>query len=632
MKERKEHLPEDEANKILFHAASIGDIELFEEAFRLGANMDESDDSGYFPIHIAADSNQMQMLEYLINQKNISVEQPAENEDGETTLCIAAKCGHMAVIKLLLSYGANVLSSDETGEYPIHWAIANRQTEAAKFFFKYFEETRTLRINVNKRNQTPYLCAAFWGNIELMECLKNYGVNTNEKTKFGQGALHHAIINDQLDVIDYLYKENVPMNEQESNHLGYTSFIRAAYSSELSTLQKLIECGVDSQKESRRGRYTALHAAVSNKCEVIEYLVKELKFDLNQTTKKGFAPLHLAIVRNQFDSFCTLLKLGADYQIKYNNQSLLHFAIQHQQLDMMTYLCDNVLGIDINVLTDEAKKDSTPLQLAITTKDVNIIAALVERGAVIDVSQKNHEWLEDHYRDYDEYLSSSILVYFSERDPDWRFVALKESMNDDESDNAMAIFHELYYSNLLDKITDNHFSIFRCIFSHASIIPNLYQAVRFYEKWSPADLKMLSDVQSLAKEQQNILRIIKNKRIASSYDTTEIPTVFYYEIMHIEHLATLLNPLKQLSKSVNSFSLLPPVLFDAIVEFMMDKPWGKIRPNVVFQSLAVSPDKNTIELKPPHFIDKRVMFFKKIASLTPDPLLRENHLKRKSWG
>lgn len=57
LNERKEAIPPDEASELVFHAISIGEIELCKDLIRLGADIYKPDDDGFFALHYAAKHN-----------------------------------------------------------------------------------------------------------------------------------------------------------------------------------------------------------------------------------------------------------------------------------------------------------------------------------------------------------------------------------------------------------------------------------------------------------------------------------------------------------------------------------------------------------------------------------------------
>eukprot|EP00762_Andalucia_godoyi_P001310 ANDGO_04753.mRNA.1 Putative ankyrin repeat protein RF_0381 len=74
------------------------------------------------PLHEAALRGCLDAIRVLVLEHNADVN--AETKSGSTALHLAARKGHVAAVRLLVSLGANVRSRDANGETAVHWACA----------------------------------------------------------------------------------------------------------------------------------------------------------------------------------------------------------------------------------------------------------------------------------------------------------------------------------------------------------------------------------------------------------------------------------------------------------------------------------------------------------------------------
>lgn len=103
----------------------------------------------------------------------------------------------------------------------------------------------------------------------------------NEKDRFGETALYKAVINNNLEMADYLLAHGAFVNS-ENNHY-----------------------------------FTPLHQAAINGYEdMIKLLVRNGAELDNQTDDTGATPLHIALDRNRYTTAEVLLDLGANTHIK----------------------------------------------------------------------------------------------------------------------------------------------------------------------------------------------------------------------------------------------------------------------------------------------------------------------------
>uniref|UniRef100_A0A1B0GAF0 Acyl-CoA-binding domain-containing protein 6 n=2 Tax=Glossina morsitans morsitans TaxID=37546 RepID=A0A1B0GAF0_GLOMM len=77
------------------------------------SDLEVLDENGLALIHWATDSNDVQMLEYLL-KAGCQVE--LRDAEQQTALHYAVSCGHLECVDLLLKYGANMMAQDSAGQ------------------------------------------------------------------------------------------------------------------------------------------------------------------------------------------------------------------------------------------------------------------------------------------------------------------------------------------------------------------------------------------------------------------------------------------------------------------------------------------------------------------------------------
>ena len=90
-----------------------------------GANIDARDESGMSVLHLASECNSLELVSFLLQSGNVDL--GSTSNRGSTALHYAAIEGNVAVAELLLKYGADVNTRDNSGRTPFDQAIRKDQ-------------------------------------------------------------------------------------------------------------------------------------------------------------------------------------------------------------------------------------------------------------------------------------------------------------------------------------------------------------------------------------------------------------------------------------------------------------------------------------------------------------------------
>ena len=111
---------DDSGNSLLHIAISCGKYEAVELLIYNGANIEIRNKDYIAPIHQCVISNQPEILELLLTQKNCNVD--LKDNYGGTALHYCALSDNFECAKILLKYNASFCSQCNNGFYPIHLA------------------------------------------------------------------------------------------------------------------------------------------------------------------------------------------------------------------------------------------------------------------------------------------------------------------------------------------------------------------------------------------------------------------------------------------------------------------------------------------------------------------------------
>ncbi|XVF71930.1 hypothetical protein PTKIN_Ptkin12aG0079400 [Pterospermum kingtungense] len=267
----------------------------------------------------------------------------------------------------------------------------------------------------------------------------------------------------------------VPNLFESSYSPSVKSMLNAAFAGDLNLFKRLAnELDVEGNLAEKiasikdNSGCTALHVAASGgRTLILKYLVDELKQDVNVKDDEGETPLHFAIHGKKFLSAVYLLDKGADPN-SMNDEGLtaLHCAAMHGPKKLLLLLIAKGAVVDANpdagtplqraaaigkkdsvkVLLDNhanagadpnhsGPREGTPLDLAVSKGDTQIVKCLLKAGADPNVTNEcgltpievaalleNHEAVMALFP-----LTSSISIF-----PDWSVEGIMAHGNSEE--------------------------------------------------------------------------------------------------------------------------------------------------------------------------------------------------------
>ena len=139
-------------------AATIGNIEIVKALIKADADVNQSDNEGTTPLHVAASKGYKDLVKALIGA-DADVNQ-SDNE-GTTPLHVAASKGYKDLVKALIGADADVNQSDNEGKTPLHVAASKGYKKIEKIFLKesykkmFLESPRGFIKKYNEEDPMP---------------------------------------------------------------------------------------------------------------------------------------------------------------------------------------------------------------------------------------------------------------------------------------------------------------------------------------------------------------------------------------------------------------------------------------------------------------------------------------------
>ncbi|XP_052770358.1 ankyrin-2-like isoform X10 [Mya arenaria] len=328
------------------------------------SNEDQTDGNTNF-LRATRDGNLEEVLDYLNGSTDINTSNP----NGLNALHLAAKEGHINIVTELLKRGANIEAATKKGNTALHIASLAGHEEIVKMLVEH-----QAKVNVQAQTGfTPLYMAAQEGHAEVVKFLLSSGASQSLST-----------VGNNNEISGERRSYTAPED-------GFTPLAVALQQGHERVVAVLLE-----HDTKGKVRLPALHIAAKKddtKSAALLLQNEQNNVDLqtkggglvNDTTKSGFTPLHIASHYGNVNVGTLLIQRGADVNFKAkNNITPLHVAARWGKNSMITLLLDNKATID-----EKTRDGLTPLHCAARSGHENVVDTLLIRGAPYQAKTKN---------------------------------------------------------------------------------------------------------------------------------------------------------------------------------------------------------------------------------------------------
>jgi ankyrin repeat protein len=225
----------------------------------------------------------------------------------DTPLCIAARNGHEAVVKLLLEKGAELEAKDRDSRTPLSWAAENGYGAVVKLLLEKGAELEA----ESRDSRTPLSWAARNGHEAVVKLLLEKGAELEAKDRDTRTPLSWAAENGYDAVVKLLLEKGAELEAKDRD--SRTPLSWAARNGYGAVVKLLLEKGAELEAESKGGR-TPLSWAAGNGHEAVVKLLLEKGAELEAESRGGWTPLSWA-ARNGHEAVVKLLlEMGAELE------------------------------------------------------------------------------------------------------------------------------------------------------------------------------------------------------------------------------------------------------------------------------------------------------------------------------
>ncbi len=304
-------------------------------------------------------------------------EESTQNEINDAFIK-AAQNNDCSTIKKLLSYGADINTTNSEGVTALMLAIGNRYTDAIQCLLSNPD------IAINQQDNTgmtALMLAAVINNCRIIRILLAHGADINKANFKGQTALILAVLRGNTNAVKRLLSNpNLAIDQQDNK--GYTalmvSLIFFSRTKNKLTIRRLLNAGADPEiaapEIDNNAALTPLEVAEGTGDQEVIDLIQ------NAINDKQNTALIEAAKNNDCPTIQKCLNNGANINIATSNGfTALMIAIDREHTDAVQCLVGNP-NIAIDQRNNEEDND-TALMLALLGKNKLIIKLLLDAGA-----------------------------------------------------------------------------------------------------------------------------------------------------------------------------------------------------------------------------------------------------------
>jgi len=403
---------------LLRYAALHGEVDILKFlhstlGIKIGHIRDNADELLLFSAIEGSQSKVVKLLvRYGASLKEMSTE-------GNSPTILAAKQAELDILKIFGENGVDLTVNDELGNTVAHYAS---QVYNGKHILKYLHKLyKGKRVGVksehstygddgtclgfnfnsqNKRGATAAYLAAYQGQMENMEVLREVGADFTLSNNDSNNCLIGAAMNDQPMIVNYLL-DDCKMEVDYANDCQETALYWSASNGCIGCLKALISHKANLEKQDKYGITALVAAAEHGEAAALEVLL-DAGANGNHQNQDGETALMKSCAEGYLDCVKALIAHKVDYRIRDDegNPAIL-WCCMTGNMEIFEYLVLDALKLSKEHIETTVNKDQeTCIDWIVENKLERGLQVLDKLG--IDISEAEDDD-DDYPRDDDDY-------------------------------------------------------------------------------------------------------------------------------------------------------------------------------------------------------------------------------------
>jgi len=253
-----------EMKKRIFKAAESGNLSIFEQ-FVGRVDVDSRNDANDTPLIIASRNGHVQVVKMLLSA---GADPDASNHSRATALSNASENGHLDVIKLLLDAGANIHTKNADGMTPLALAAANGHTKAVELLLLRGADLKAR----TEKGDTALSLAAAGGHLETVKLLVRWSADFRAEEVNANGAILQAARHGHGDVVKTLLVKTRGIKLKSERLLEHQLFL-GILRGDAKNVAEAVQAGADLSCEAESGDTALTLAAALGYKDLVKFLL-----------------------------------------------------------------------------------------------------------------------------------------------------------------------------------------------------------------------------------------------------------------------------------------------------------------------------------------------------------------------
>lgn len=232
------------------------------------SSLNETDESGMTPLHIAVDSRQTACVRLLLEA---GADPMVADRQGRNAFDAALKIPDLPVMKaiMVLLYKSGQKLHGPMGPMPwsLEYAARRGQTDVMKMLLAMGADPNA----TGTAGTAPLAEAAFKGDLDGVRVLLAHGARVNAISKAGTQPIHDAALGDSADVIRELAMHGADINARTRGDAQTPLYIAAAMG-KMKAVEALVALGADLTTKDSQGRAPLDAAERAGLTDVVAFL------------------------------------------------------------------------------------------------------------------------------------------------------------------------------------------------------------------------------------------------------------------------------------------------------------------------------------------------------------------------
>ncbi len=316
-------------------------------------------------------------------KSGISPDVIKNSKSRKTGIMYASEAGDRELVRLLISYRADLNRSDSKGNTPLMYAVKSNRIKTAELLMRSGARPNT----GNRMGETPLELASREGNTDIVRLL------LDNAGRGGSGlALIAASRYGFADIIKLLLEKNPPVTIKGRE--GMTALAAAVLGGYKEAVELLLKQGSDINMIQRHSKTPIMIAAENGDLEMVKFLA-ERKADINRISRDNHSALFEAIGSNIYDTVKLLLELKARVRIRDRNLEtpMMHLSKMDATPDIRIARLLLKENAQINMKNRQGK---TALMFAAGKGHREVVELLVEKGENINTRDRKRKSAVDY--------------------------------------------------------------------------------------------------------------------------------------------------------------------------------------------------------------------------------------------